>query len=96
MASYINEEYNDNKDFLELKLKGVSKITNMGKMFCGCLSLTAVPDIDKLNTENVIYMNNIFTACESLISLPDISKWNTRSVTTIGHIFTICLLDVNH
>ena len=92
LASYINEEYNENIYLLELKLKGVSKIINMSTMFFGCLSLTAVPDIDKLNTENIIYMNNIFTSCESLISLPDISKWNVSRVITISHIFQFCLL----
>ena len=36
LASYINEVYNENIYFLELKLKGVSKIKDMSNMFCVC------------------------------------------------------------
>ena len=92
LASYINEVYNEYIYFLELKLKGVSKITDMSNMFCGCISLTAVPDIDKLDTKNVISLSNIFSGCESLQSLPDISKWNTSKVIKMGHIFQKCSL----
>ena len=92
LSSFINEEYNENVYFLEIKLKGVSKLINMNNMFCGCISLTALPDIDKLNTKNVIYMSNIFSGCQTLLSLPDISKWNTSKVVTMGHIFQYCLL----
>ena len=92
LSSYINEEYNENVYLLELKLKGVSKITNMNNMFCGCISLTSLPDIDKLNTKNVIYMSNVFSGCETLLSLPDISKWNTSKVVNMGHMFQYCLL----
>ena len=84
LSSYIKEEYNEYIYYLELTLKGVSRIINMDNMFCGCLSLTAVPDIDKLNTKRVIYMSNIFSGCESLISLPDISKWNIKNVRNIN------------
>ena len=89
LASYINNVFK--KDTLELKLKGVSKIKDMSNMFCGCLSLTAVPDIDKLDTKNVISFSNIFSGCESLQALPDISKWNTSKVVYMGHIFQKCL-----
>ena len=92
LSSYINEEYNENVYFLELKLKGVSKMINMNNMFCGCISLTALPDIDKLNTKNVIYMSNTFSGCETLLSLPDISKWNTSKVVNMSHLFQYCLL----
>ena len=92
LASYINEVYNESIYFLELKLKGVSKITDMSNMFCGCLSLTAVPDIDKLDTKSVISLSNIFSGCESLQILPDISKWNTSKVIKMGHIFQKCSL----
>ena len=92
LSSFINEEYNDDIYFLELKLRGVSKIINMDNMFCGCISLSAVPDIDLINTKNVIYMSNIFSGCESLLSLPDISKWDTGKVITIGHLFQYCVL----
>ena len=92
LSSYIKEVYNEYSCFLELKLKGVSKIRNMTNMFCGCLSLISVPDIDMMNTSNIFSMSNIFSGCESLASLPDISKWNTDKVLDIGHMFQYCLL----
>ena len=92
LASFIDEEYNNNIDYLELKLKIFKKIISMDNMFCGCTSLIAVPDIDLLNTKNVVYMSNVFSGCESLLALPDISKWDTSRAVTIGHMFQHCLL----
>ena len=92
LASYIKEIYNEYIYFLELKLTGVSKVKDMSYMFCGCLSLTAVSDIDKLDTKNVISMGHMFSGCESLQSLPDISKWNTSNVVYMDRIFSNCIL----
>ena len=44
----------------------------MGKMFSGCSSLNSLPDISKLNTQNVTTMDSMFHDCRSLNSLPDI------------------------
>ena len=92
LSSYIKEEYNKDIFLLELKLKGVSKIRTMNNMFCGCISLTAIPDLGKINTKNIFFMNNIFCGCETLISLPDISTWNTSNVINMSHMFQYCLL----
>ena len=37
LSSYLESEYNKNIDFLELKLKGINRVTNMFCMFCGCI-----------------------------------------------------------
>ena len=92
LSSYIDNEYNKNVEFLEIKLKGVSKITDISGIFLGCLSLTALPDFDKINTSNIINMKQMFFCCETLISLPDISIWNTSKVESMSQMFRNCLL----
>ena len=63
-------------------------------MFFGCSSLSSLPDISKLNTNNVTDMSYMFHRCSSLSSLPDISKWNTtnvpKSYANINEIFYDC------
>ena len=45
-------------------------------MFSNCKSLSSLPEISKLNTNNVIDMSFMFDNCEVLSNLPEISKWN--------------------
>jgi len=84
----IDEAQRD--DLLEIKLKGVDKITDMRFMFYDCPDLLAVPDIDFLDTYRVTNMNSLFNKCYSLISLPDISYWNTENVHDMSHMFSHC------
>ena len=67
----------DNNE-IEIKLKGISNITDMSYMFAGCMLISSLTDISKWNTQNVTNMSHLFSGCESLLSLPDISKWNTK------------------
>jgi len=85
---YNITNYNNNK--LEIKLKGVNNVTNMGGMFSECKSLSSLPDISKWNTNNVTNMSVMFIECKSLSSLPDISKWNTLNVTNMSSMFYKC------
>ena len=67
----IEEKYNitnykNNK--LEIKLKGINKVTNISNMFSGCSSLSSLPDISKCNTNKVTNMNNMFDRFSSLSS----------------------------
>ena len=82
--------FSSKKDILEIKLKGITNITNMSEMFRGCKSLSSLPDISKWNTSNVIDMSEMFSGCNSLSSLPDISKWNTSNVTYMYDMFSGC------
>ena len=72
----IKEKFNIddkiNNEILEIKLKGINNITNMGYMFSGCSNLSNLPDISKWNTNNVTYMNNMFSGCSNLSNLPDL------------------------
>ena len=82
--------FSTKKEVLEIKLKGITNITNMSYMFYGCSSLSSLPDISKWNTSNVTDMSCMFDRCSSLSSLPDISKWNTSNVTNMSCMFYGC------
>ena len=76
---------------IEIKLKGISKITNMEYMFCSCSKLLAFPDIDNWNTNKIIKMNSLFSECESLQYLPEKLDWNTSNVTDMRFMFFRCI-----
>ena len=81
---------NEKNKIIEIKLKGIKNVINMGYMFRCCESLLSLPDISKWNTSNVTNMENLFDRCSSLLSLPDISKWNTSNVTNMNSMFKDC------
>ena len=60
-------------------------------MFYGCSSLSSLPDISKLNTNNITNMSLMFALCSSLSSLPDISKWNINKAIKFKYLFGGCL-----
>ena len=78
------------KKTLEVKLKNITKITNMSNIFSGCTSLSSIQDISKWNIRTVTNMSGIFSECSSLSSLPDISKWNTSNISDFNEIFANC------
>ena len=94
LCSYVNEEIEKLKenDSLEIKLKGINEITDMSYMFCGCLSLAYLPDIDEMNTNKVTNMRCLFGGCKSLSYLPDIGKWDIKNVKDISCLFYGCVL----
>jgi len=75
---------------ITIKLKGISKITNMEHMFSNCRNLLCLPDIDNWNTNKIINMNSLFRGCESLEYLPDKLDWNTSKVTDMSFMFFKC------
>ena len=84
-------EHDSNKEFLEIELKGISKITNMKDMFSQCTSLVSLSDdFSNLDTKKITIMSFLFSGCELLLSLPDISKWDTSNVTDMGFMFSGC------
>ena len=63
----------------------------MEYLFDCCYSLSSIPDVSKLNTNNVTNMHKMFYNCKSLFSLPDISNWNTNNnVTKMDKMFYGC------
>jgi len=80
---YENNEYeleecinleNNQKEKIEIKLKGINKVTDMSYMFYECNALSSLPDISKWNTSKVTNISYMFYGCNSLSSLPDISE----------------------
>ena len=87
---YNIENYKYNR--LNIKLKGIDKISDMSYMFSGCSSLSSLPDISNWNTNNANNMSGMFYECKSLSSLPDISNWNTNNIKDISDMFYGCSL----
>ena len=58
-------------------------------LFDGFSALTAINDIDKLNTANVEDMYNMFAECSSLTTL-DLHTFNTAKVTNMSMMFFHC------
>ena len=81
-----NNKYNR----LNIKLKGIDKISDINSMFSGCSSLLSLPDISKWNTNKVTNMSLMFSGCSSLSSLPDISIWNTNNIINMSNMFSLC------
>ena len=91
----LKEKYNlgifhKKKDFLELKLKGITNITKTIYMFNDCDSLFSLPDLNKWNTINIKNMSWMFSNCTLLSSLPDISNWNIENVSDMRCMFINC------
>ena len=83
------ENYMKNKT-LEIKLNGISNVTNMSNMFRGCDSLISLPDISELNTTNITDISGMFSGCKQLKYLPDILNWNTSNISDINDLFREC------
>ena len=58
-------------EILEIKLKGIKNPNDLSYMFYGCSNLLSLPDISKLNTNNVTNMACIFRGCSNLSDLSD-------------------------
>ena len=63
--------FSTKKDTLEIKLKGITNITNISLMFNGCSSLLSLPDISKWNTSNVTNMSGMFNGCKDSLNIPE-------------------------
>ena len=61
---------NNNKDILQIKLKGITNVINMGDMFHNCNSLSYLPDISKWNISNVKDMSDMFYNCKDSLNIP--------------------------
>ena len=87
LKSYLNKECDEvNKNEFEIKLKGISKVTDLTCMFCGCLSLDSIKDFLNINTSKITRLSHLFSFCK-ITSIPDISKWDTSNVELMDNMF---------
>ena len=81
-----------------LEYLNTENVTNMGRMFYNCSSLTSL-DVTHFNTAKVMDMGYMFYICSSLTSL-DVTHFNTANVTNMSYMFYNCKaltsLDVTH
>ena len=66
----------------------VTGLTDMRKMFFGCINLTSV-DLSDLDTSNVTDMSQMFSFCYKLSSV-DLSGFDTSNVTDMSYMFSYC------
>ena len=78
-----------NKDFLNIKLKGINNVSDLSYIFQGCSDLSPKSDFSNLDTTYCIKMQFLFYDCK-FEELPDISKFNTCNVTRMGMMFSDC------
>ena len=78
------------KEKLEIKLKGINKVTDMSCMFSGCSTLISIENFTNLNTSKVTNMNSMFSGCSSLLTIPDISNWDVSNVEDLSCLFHEC------
>jgi len=83
---------NNNDDILEIYLKQINDINDMSFMFYKCSSLISLPELSRLNSNNVTKINSIFSGCSSLLKLPDISNWNTKNVSDMKCLFHLMIV----
>ena len=79
-----------NNAIKHIKLKIISNLIYLNRMFYNCDSLISMPEIYNFDTKRVVDMQYMFYNCTSLISLPDISKWNTNNVRNMKNMFYNC------
>ena len=83
---------NNDKDILNIKLKGITNVTNICSIFKFCNSLSPLSELNKWNTSNIYDMSYLFFFCRELKALPDISKWNTSNVNNMSNMFSGCFV----
>lgn len=71
-----------------LEYLNTENVTNMGRMFYNCSSLTSL-DVAHFNTANVKVMSYMFSSCSSLTSLY-LTNFNTEKVTNMENMFSGC------
>ena len=87
-------EFKSLKSIEGLEHLNTSQVTDMGCMFSGCESLTAL-DLTSFDTSNVASMSDIwddvgmFSNCKSLTSL-DLTSFDTSKVTDMRKMFSGC------
>ena len=78
------KESNINVGMLEIKLKGISNITDMSYMFDSNSNLISLPDISKINTKQIVNMSHLFCNCSNISPFPDIKNWDISNVVNFS------------
>ena len=73
LKEYFNVERNSEK--LEIKLKGINKITIANKIFYECPNLESMPDIIKWDLSKVTEMKDMFKGCNESLIIPQKFKF---------------------
>ena len=78
----------DCSNLKSVDITDTSKVTDMGSMFSGCVSLEKL-DLSGWDTGAVTNMSWMFYDCENLTTL-DASKWDTSQIMNMSYMFYDC------
>ena len=89
-ASHLRTAFFNFNSLVAVDLSGLdtSNVTNMYRMFRGCMSLESL-DLSGFDTSNVTNMVELFRDCRSLKSL-NLSSFDTSNVTNMSFMFHDC------
>ena len=87
-SNFNIESYN--KNYLEIKLKGLNYITDMSYMFYNNFSLLSILNKDNYDFKNIRNMSSMFFGCSLLESLSTFKEINTCNVTNMSFLFSLC------
>ena len=88
--SYFSFMNCQNLDSIDLSKVNTSNITNMQKMFLGCIKLQKIKGLKKINTTKVNNMSHMFDSCYELKDIDSFSNFNTSNVTSMKLMFNGC------
>ena len=62
LKSYLDKECDEvKKNEFEIKLKGISKVTDLTCMFCGCLSLDSIQGFSNIDTSKITRLSLLYS-----------------------------------
>ena len=84
--SNISEE----KDILEIKLKGIKNVSNLSYMFKDCSLLISFKDNFNMDNIDITDMSYMFSYCSLFKELDAHWNWNTKNVADMSYMFYKC------
>ena len=94
----LSSKYESCTNLISVKLTGMKKdVTDMSRMFYGCISLADISGLSDLDVSNVSNMKELFAICRSLVDVSGLGEWDVSSVTNMFNMFSGCksLVDVS-
>ena len=75
---------------VDISQVNTSNISNMQKMFLGCIKLKKIKGLKNFNTTKVNDMSQMFDSCYELKDIDSFSNFNTSNVTSMKLMFNGC------
>jgi len=87
LQTHLDIKDNNKDEILEIKLQGISCITDISYMFYNCDRLLSNPVIFMWDNSKIYNIEYLFYGCKSLLSFPKIDYWNMIKATSMKYMF---------